>query len=195
MSKDDALTYEVLTELVRCIRTSAETIRLDYEVPVALIGASAMAVHNYVRATQDVDLGIWVIEERSLFTEVERTLQHPAVESITRTAVGVDDPLGGLWKISGAKISPIDVVNFYAPNQHRSPGGGPLRHTIHVDGIDVVDVPHLIVLKLYASSRSDAFDVIELIKSNPELDLQEVREVAARYKQLRALDALLGVMS
>jgi hypothetical protein len=186
-------TYEVVAQLAGCINQAATTLRFDYEIPIAIIGAQAMAAHNYVRATQDVDLGVWIDEEAALFREVERTFQHPAVKEITRTASEPGDPLG-VWHLTGDEIIEIEVVNFYAPHNHRSPGSWPLRLSTRIDelGVNVVDLPALILLKLYAGSTSDAADIIELLKCNPELNVAELREIAGRFGQLEPLDALLA---
>ncbi len=38
-------TYEVVAQLADCIKRAATTLRFDYEIPIAIIGAQAMAAH------------------------------------------------------------------------------------------------------------------------------------------------------
>ena len=59
--------------------------------------------------------------------------------------------------------------------------GSPLR---------LVPIPHLIALKLYAGGHKSKADIVELIARNPELDLDEVRKLCARYR-LKGLKALV----
>jgi hypothetical protein len=59
--------------------------------------------------------------------------------------------------------------------------GSPLR---------VVPLPHLIALKLYAGGYKSKADIVELLIRNPELHLDEVRAVCARY-QLEGVDELI----
>jgi hypothetical protein len=49
----------------------------------------------------------------------------------------------------------------------------------------------LIALKLYAGGRKSEADIVELIRRNPELDVESVREVCARYR-LRGLEPLIA---
>ena len=59
-------------------------------------------------------------------------------------------------------------------------------------GLPVVDVPHLVALKLLAGSRKDELDVLELLGANPELPLGPVHEVCRRHRLGRRLENLLG---
>ena len=45
----------------------------------------------------------------------------------------------------------------------------------------IVPIPHLIALKLYAGGHKSNADIIELLVRNPDLKLDEVRSVCARY--------------
>ena len=53
---------------------------------------------------------------------------------------------------------------------------------VREDGpLKIVPIPHLIALKLYAGGHKSKADTIELLVRNPDLDLDEVRSVCARY--------------
>ena len=47
--------------------------------------------------------------------------------------------------------------------------------------LKIVPIPHLIALKLYAGGHKSKADIIELLVRNPDLELDEVRSVCARY--------------
>ena len=47
--------------------------------------------------------------------------------------------------------------------------------------LKIVPIPHLIALKLYAGGHKSKADIIELLVRNPDLELDEVRRVCARY--------------
>jgi hypothetical protein len=55
----------------------------------------------------------------------------------------------------------------------------------------VVDVPHLVALKLAAGSRKDELDVLELLAANPE-SLWHVREVCKQHRLGAALERVLA---
>lgn len=57
--------------------------------------------------------------------------------------------------------------------------------------LKIVPIPHLIALKLYAGGHKSKADIVELLVRNPELDLDEVRAVCARY-QLGGLEELIA---
>ena len=47
--------------------------------------------------------------------------------------------------------------------------------------LKIAPIPHLIALKLYAGGHKSKADIIELLVRNPDLELDEVRSVCARY--------------
>jgi hypothetical protein len=47
--------------------------------------------------------------------------------------------------------------------------------------LKIVPIPHLIALKLQAGGHKSKADIIELPVRNPDLELDEVRSVCARY--------------
>ena len=47
--------------------------------------------------------------------------------------------------------------------------------------LKIVPIPQLIALKLYAGGHKSKADIIELLVRNPDLELDEVRSVCARY--------------
>jgi hypothetical protein len=69
---------------------------------------------------------------------------------------------------------PVQVVNY--TNPFRS-GSGALAESALASAapevlgtLAVVDVPHLVALKLYAGGRKSTLDVLELLDRNPDVD-------------------------
>jgi hypothetical protein len=54
----------------------------------------------------------------------------------------------------------------------------------------LVPLAQLVALKLYAGGTSSKSDIIELLRRNPEADLDAIRDTCRRYR-LRGLNAVL----
>ena len=148
----------------------------------AVIGSVALAVHGFVRATRDLDLGVAVLTFREM-RDVAEALRKEGF----RVHVGEpapDDTLGGVVTVEGDDFDPIQIVNLTAP-------GG--RHWKLAEfGLPVVDVAHLVALKLLAGSRKDELDVLELLGANPEMPLDPIFEVCRRHRMGKRLESLLS---
>lgn len=79
----------------------------------AVIGATAMAVHGYVRATQDIDLGTVGLSLDRL-RAVAQVLRAQGLDAEVREPDAAD-PLGGLIRITDPAGHQVDVVNFGNP--------------------------------------------------------------------------------
>ena len=74
------------------------SVAADLNIPTALIGAMALAAHNYVRGTADIDLATAVDPNTTL-----RLLQNKLDSLGLRTELNLpdaDDSLGGLLRVS-----------------------------------------------------------------------------------------------
>jgi hypothetical protein len=161
---------------------------------VALIGAAALAVHGYPRATRDLDLA----------TELDPALQMRALARAcaargwtTELAMpDADDPLGGVLTVRGADFDPVQVVNFYNPLSHApNPASEALDEALALDAtghLRVVRLEHLVALKLYAGGRKSLADVAALLEANPDADLDRIRDVCVRHGLGAALDRVLA---
>lgn len=157
-------------------------------IETVLIGAYALAAHNYVRGTADIDLAAVVALD-----ELQR-LQH-AVQVVglaTKLRLPDDeDPLGGclaVWEHAdedGDPLEPVEVVNFRNPHHPRpTPARDAIAHAIPLAGKPTLRYPqlrHLIALKLYAGAPRDHADVIELLVQNPEADRAELQSTCKQY--------------
>jgi hypothetical protein len=158
----------------------------------AVIGSVALAVHGYVRATRDLDLAVAAIT----FGGLRRVAEALRADGF-RVHVGEpapDDVLGGVVTVEGDDFDPIQIVNLIAPGgRHGKLARDAIASAQRVAelGLPVVDVPHLVALKLLAGSRKDELDVLELLGANPELPVEPIVEVCRRHRLGRRLEDLV----
>ena len=162
-------------------------------IGTVLIGAAALAVHQYPRSTEDLDLAMGVDPRQLEAIAMELRREGFTVEVSEPDA---DDPLGGVLRVTAKDIDRIELVNFYNPPASGFPAlveaslgaaapyreGSPLR---------VVTLPHLVLFKLYAGGLKSRDDVLELLSRNPGLDLDQLREECRRFRLDRKLEAWL----
>lgn len=160
----------------------------EHQVDTVVIGGVALAAHRYVRHTDDIDLGVGA--DLTVLRKVATTLLQRGF-TVTLHEPDGSDPLGGVMNVSGT-FGLVQVISFHGrfPAVIRDAfemsrevirAGSPLR---------LVPLPHLVALKLYAGGYKSKADIIELLRRNPGLDLQDLRQLCGRYR-LRGLDELL----
>lgn len=170
-------------------------IAAEMGIATALIGATALAAHNYVRGTADIDLAAAV----DPFRELRRLQERLDAEGLHAelSLPDAEDGLGGVLRIRARPDDDelVEVVNFLNPmNLSKNPGSEAVRTATAVapsTPLRCATLPLLIALKLYAGSRRDQADVIELVRRNPSADLSAIREVSARYGYGDVLEELL----
>ena len=153
-----------------------------------------MAVHNYVRSTQDLDLATAVMPSPVL-GRVADELRRRGYDA-EYTHPDMEDPLGGMIRITLSDDVSLDVVNFFNP---WTVGAEPIvrdaltkARPVPESTLKVVPLAHLIGLKLYAAGNKSKNDVLELIRANPELDLVSLRAFLAEHGLAEALDEVVG---
>ena len=149
-----------------------------------VIGALALAVHGYPRATEDLDLA--VATPLSTLRQIAQTLRNRGYEVELREP-DAQDPLGGVLDVRGPGADLVQVVNF-----DNAPGGGfprlvadALAASEPLDAstpLRVVDPYHLIAFKLYAGGPKSSLDILELLDANPDLDLSRLRSLCTAYR-------------
>ena len=157
-------------------------------VKALVIGALALAAHRYVRYTEDVDLG--VDADVGKMRSLARLLGEQGFAVDLHEPDG-NDPLGGVINVSG-DFGLVQVVSFAG----RFPAV--IRDALAAEEIRIhpnsalrlVPLPQLVALKLYAGGNKSKSDIVELLRRNPEADLEEIRSVCRKYR-LRGLDAAL----
>ena len=176
----------------------AEEVAAELEragVPCAVIGAMALAVHKYARATEDFDLATDVDPFRALPVVAETLrLRGYQVELVTPDR---DDPLGGALNISGADFNLVQVINFENPfARNATPATAAIRNAV-AGGVGssklrVVTLPDLIALKLYAGGPKSRADVAELLERNPAADFTAIRSACEACHLEDAFDKIVA---
>lgn len=163
------------------------------DIDAAVIGSIALAVHGYVRATRDLDFGVAVLAFDSLRRFADQ-LRDQGYE-IDLGEPSPDDPVGGIVTVSGADFDPVQIVNLRAPGgRHEKLAREAIATAQNAPefGLPVVDLPHLVALKLVAGSRKDELDILELLRANPEASLEEVVALCGRHRLKARLEHLLA---
>lgn len=158
-------------------------------LPVMVIGAVAMAAHRYVRYTNDIDLA--VLADLPRMRALEKTLCSHGYEAEFHEP-DAEDPLGGVIDVSGP-FGLVQIISFedrfpavildaLASDQILSVRPGSI--------LRIMPIPQLVALKLYAGGHKSRADIIELLRRNPEQDIEEVRKICRKYR-LRGLGSIL----
>jgi hypothetical protein len=161
----------------------------DSDTPALVIGAVALAAHRYVRFTEDIDLG--VLADLTQMRTFAQSLRAEGFDAELHEP-DADDPLGGVIDISGS-FGLVQIISF----QDRFPAV--IRDAL--DGEDVrirpgsmlriMPIPQLVALKLYAGGWKAQADIVELLRRNPEVDVDLLRQTCREY-QLRGLNRILN---
>jgi hypothetical protein len=151
----------------------------QHYLDAVVIGAVALAAHHYVRQTEDLDLGVNA-DVRTLRAVVS-SLHEAGLEAELREPDG-EDPLGGVIDVSGS-FGLVQIVSFSGRFPAVIEDAVRLATLVVREDspLKIVPIPHLIALKLYAGGHKSKADIIELLVRNPDLELDEVRRVCARY--------------
>lgn len=165
------------------IIAAAEDIMVElkrHRMDAVIIGGVALAAYNYVRQTDDMDLG--VNATISSLRELASVLQAKGYEVALREP-DAQDPLGGVLDVTGP-FGMVQLINF----ADRFPVviDDALRETTLVaragSPLKIVPIPQLVALKLYAGGFKSKADIIELLVRNPEADLEEIDAICQRYR-------------
>ena len=138
-----------------------------------VVGAMAVAVHGYPRATTDVDL-----ISRLPLPEVRQRLAGHGVKATLKRGEVLEGVLDGIEFDILPPLVPIDWEN--AVNV-------PLGHG---DTLKVVDLSTLIHLKLRAGGPQDVIDVVMLLQQHPT-EASRARELATAYGLATQLDSFM----
>ncbi len=157
-------------------------------VPFVVIGAVALAAHRYVRFTEDIDLG--VLADLALMRGIAGSLRVEGYDVAFHEPDG-EDPLGGVIDVSGP-FGLVQIISF----EDRFPAvirdalkGEDVR--IHPGSmLRIVPIPQLVALKLYAGGWKSHADIVELLRRNPEADVDVIRATCRKYR-LRGLGQVL----
>jgi hypothetical protein len=140
----------------------------------ALIGALALAAYGVNRASVDLDL--FVADASCLRPDLWTDLRSRGIAVDVRKG-DLTDPLAGVVRFQAPGESPIDIVVGKWTWQTRL-----LERAEPIGGLLVVRAADLVLLKLYAGSSQDAWDVQQLLERPFRDDL--VLEVESRLSEL-----------
>lgn len=157
-------------------------------VPGVVIGAVALAAYRYVRYTEDIDLG--VDADLAQMRTLEKALRDEGFCVQFHEPDG-DDPLGGVIDVSGP-FGLVQVVSFANrfPAVIRDALAGEDVRIRSGSHLRLVPIAQLVALKLYAGGAGSKSDILELLRRNPDADIEAIRVTCCRYR-LRGLDTLL----
>ena len=159
-----------------------------HKIDAVVIGAVALAAYEYVRQTEDIDLG--VNADLDTLRAVAESLRESGYTVELREPDGTD-PLGGVIDVTGP-FGLLQIVNYGDRFPAVIDDATRLSTLVVREGspLKIVPIPQLIALKLYAGGYKSKADIVELLLRNSELDLDEVRSVCRQYR-LAGLDELI----
>ena len=134
----------------------------ERQVPFAVIGAAAMASYGVSRSTRDIDL--LVVDRACLEPGAWAALERGGMRVDIHRA-GAQDPLEGVVRAASDRGDfPVDVV-VGRERWQREILGRARPGTVDGVSVPVATAADLILLKLYAVSSLDAWDVEQLLQS------------------------------
>ncbi|HEY4245179.1 MAG TPA: hypothetical protein VGM88_35425 [Kofleriaceae bacterium] len=187
----------VQPEILRLAETVAGIAHAE-SIDVVVIGAAAAAAHGYIRATTDLDFASAVDPYRDL-PRLQQALRATGLHT-ELSQPEPDDPIGGMlrvWELEdedGDPIRPVEIVNLINPHHIvKLPRADILRDAVSIPGsaLRYISLPHLVLLKLYAGSRKDLADVVELLVANPEVDASALSALCKHWG-LDSIDELVA---
>jgi hypothetical protein len=166
-------------------------------IETIVVGAYAMAIHHYIRASLDFDLGANV--ELAELHRLKRAVEASGLHARLNSPDEYDD-LGGklvVWSRvdeDGEPLEPVDVVNFLnVLRPRRTPAAEAIKNAITLEEKPALRYPRLadlIALKLDAGGPKDIADVVELLRQNPTADIEQIRATCKHY-DLDKIDELI----
>jgi len=157
-------------------------------VPAIVIGAVALAAHRYVRHTEDIDLGIDA--DLPKMRLLGAALRDDGFDAELYEPDG-QDPLVGVIDVFRS-FGLVQVVSFAGgfPAVIRDALGGEGLGVCPGSELRLVPLAQLVALKRYAGGIRSKADIAELLRRNPEADLDVIRETCRSYR-IGGLDEIL----
>lgn len=141
------------------------------DVRVALIGAEALSVYGFVRATLDIDL--MTVSNAVLSNDFWKPLDERASIDVRRG--DHQDPLAGVVRLNSRDGEQLDVVvgkyKFQKAVIDRAEQG-----VFEEVSLLVARLADLVLLKLFAGGRKDAWDIQRVLESSDETLVVEVEQ-------------------
>jgi hypothetical protein len=151
-----------------------------HNLPYALIGAGALAVHGVSRSTFDLDL---LVTDRTVLAAAFWAPLAGQGGDVDIRVGDDDDPLAGVVRLTRPGSRPVDVVVGRSAWQAEALGRASPRNLGELP-VPVIAPADLILLKLFAGGPQDAWDVEQVLAL-----LDRPTLVAAVERQLSRLPA------
>lgn len=146
----------------------------------ALIGAGALATVGASRSTVDLD---FLVVEARILDETFWAGQLPEAISVRIRKGRPEAPLAGLVHISRTGDRPVDLVVGRDAWQREILQRAPALPFLGTH-VPIALAADLVLLKLYAGGLQDAWDIQQLLASDPKLALAVAPQVATRLESL-----------
>ena len=131
-------------------------------VPLLVVGGVATRLYAPERMTDDLDVLVAAADAETLYEE----LTHGGAVNGGRLAIG-----GSHWLLPDG--TPLDVLEedaAWVVEAMAAPSPGP-------DGLPVIALPYLVLLKMRASRGIDIGDLTRMLGAADEADLEKTRQV------------------
>jgi len=149
------------------LKSQVEAVLQAAGTPYALIGAGALSVHGVTRATSDFDF--LVLDPSCLRLDFWTSLKSHGISIDVRKG-DLTDPLAGVVRFKLPGEGDVDVVVGKFKWQRKVLDRAAIRTTQH-GNLPVVRAADLILLKLYAGSAQDAWDIQQLLEGDDRGEL------------------------
>ncbi|MEM8506154.1 MAG: hypothetical protein AAF716_23765 [Cyanobacteria bacterium P01_D01_bin.1] len=156
---------------------------LPNDLPYAIIGGIATTFYMPARTTQDLDLLILSDDAERL----EQALVHQRwtqIENIHIRSDGIEIT-GGAWRSIEGEL--LDLLYTSDLTWART-ALQPENTTITPDGLRVIALPYLILLKLLARRNRDILDIEEMLQYCDEQKIADIRAVVANVMPILSED-------
>ncbi|MGD1866782.1 MAG: hypothetical protein ACFB0D_19695 [Phormidesmis sp.] len=145
---------------------------LPDNLPYAIIGGIATTFYMPTRTTQDLDLLVLANDAELLEQSLARQ-NWTKLENIYINSEGIEI-LGGAWKSSEGEL--LDLL--YTPNLSWAATALRPENTMSApDGLRVIALPYLILLKLIARRNRDILDIEEMLQYCDKQKIAQIRAV------------------
>ena len=148
------------------------------KTPFVIVGAVATRLYMPLRLTSDIDVLVHA-RDRDRFGE---ELTAHGCELMQRLAIP-----GSRWRLpDGSDLDVLESDEPWVDESLSAPNRSP-------DGLPVIDLPHLVLMKLRSSRLQDGADVSRMLGQASEAERDRVRAVIAHYlpQDLEDLESLI----
>lgn len=152
--------FEMVPGDVKAVARKVSELLVKHGVAHAVIGGMAVSAYSPPRMTKDVD---FVVPQEAMDAIRELGEASPLAESVDGVTVEVD----------GIPVDFIFVPEGFPDDAFR---GGPT-----IEGIPVLRLEALMVMKMRAGRAKDLADVVEMLKTRSDAEVEQIRKWVKRH--------------